>query len=149
MDTDRKATFEQQIAEIKADRDYLRLIEAVPYARTIGMGCQLAGDEVIYTLPRVETNIGNPTLPAIHGGVLGGFMEQSAIMHALMHTPSGGFPRVIDLSIDYLSAALYRDSFAICETRRMGKRIANIVVTVWQHNREEPVCSARANLLLV
>lgn len=149
MGTEQKQSFEQQIAEIKADRDYQRLIDAVPYAQTIGMGCQLAGDEVIYTLPRVETNIGNPTLPAIHGGVLGGFMEQSAIMHAIMHTQATGFPRVIDLSIDYLSAALYRDSFAICETRRMGKRLANIVVTVWQHSREEPVCTARANLLLV
>ncbi len=128
--------------------DFDTLVQAVPYAKTIGMSCMKAGEEVIFTLPANENNIGNPTLPAIHGGVLGGFIEQAAILHILMLMDTPRFPKVVDLSIDYLSAGLFRDSFAECTVLRMGRRIANISVVVWQSKKEEPVATARAHLLL-
>ena len=58
------------------------------------------------------------------------------------------FPKVVDLSIDYLSAGLFRDSFAECKVLRMGRRIANIGVTVWQAKKDDPIATARAHLLL-
>lgn len=139
---------ESIVAQCKENNDFETLVNAVPYAKTIGMGCMTAGNEVIFTLPAHDNNIGNPTLPAIHGGVLGGFIEQSAILHILMLMEQPHFPKVVDLSIDYLSAALFRDSFAECKVLRMGRRIANISVTVWQAKKEEPVATARAHLLL-
>jgi acyl-coenzyme A thioesterase PaaI-like protein len=136
------------VQQCRETNDYETLVDAIPYARTIGMSCMKAGDEVIFTLPAIESNIGNPTLPAIHGGVLGGFIEQSAQLHILMLMETPTFPKVIDLSIDYLSAGLFRDSFAECRVLRMGRRIANVSVVVWQAKKDEPVATARAHLLL-
>lgn len=141
-------TIESIVRDCRENNDYEILVNAIPYARTIGMGCMRAGDEVIFTLPANKSNIGNPTLPAIHGGVLGGFIEQSAQLHLLMVMEKPSFPKVVDLSIDYLSAGLFRDSFAECKVLRMGRRIANVSVTVWQARKDEPVATARAHLLL-
>lgn len=136
------------LLQCRESNDFETLVNAVPYARTIGMSCMKAGEEVIFTLPANENNIGNPTLPAIHGGVLGGFIEQAAILQILMLMDTPRFPKVVDLSIDYLSAGLFRDTFAECSVLRMGRRIANVSVVVWQSKKEEPVATARAHLLL-
>ncbi len=136
------------VHQCRETNDYATLVEAIPYAQTIGMGCMKAGDEVIFTLPANKANIGNPTLPAIHGGVLGGFIEQSAQLHLLMMMETPTFPKVVDLSIDYLSAGLFRDTYSECRVLRMGRRIANVAVTVWQAKKDEPIATARAHLLL-
>ena len=139
---------ENFLATCRTNNDYQALMNVIPYAKTIGMTCSMAGEEVVYELPALDTNIGNPTLPAVHGGVLGGFIEQAAIVHVLMKMETAGFPKVVDLSIDYLSAAHFSDTFAECRLIRMGKRVANVAVVVWQKKRETPVATARANLLL-
>lgn len=134
--------------ECRNTNNYDALINKVPYAKTIGVRCFCAGDEVIFHLPPKESNIGNPTLPAIHGGVLGGFIENSAMLHVMMLMDVPRFPKIIDLSIDYLSAGHYRDSYAECRVLRMGRRLANVSVLVWQTKKDQPICSARAHLLL-
>lgn len=136
------------VKKSRETNDYDSLIDSIPYAKTIGMSCMKAGDEVIFTLPANERNIGNPTLPSIHGGVLGGFIEQSAQLHLLMLMETPVIPKVVDVSIDYLSAGLFRDTFAECRVLRLGRRIANISVVVWQAKKEEPIATARAHLLL-
>lgn len=136
------------LAQCRAADDYSALVSAVPYAKLLGIGCIKTGDEVIFTLPALRDNIGNPTLPAIHGGVLGGFIEHSAILQVIMAMEEPHFPKVVDLSLDYLSAGHFRDSFAECRILRMGRRLANVSVLVWQTSKNEPVASARAHLLL-
>ncbi|MFZ5605123.1 MAG: PaaI family thioesterase [Pseudomonadota bacterium] len=136
------------LAQCRTSNDYSALVGAVPYARLLGIGCIKIGDDVVFTLPALRDNIGNPTLPAIHGGVLGGFIEHSAILQVIMAMEEPRFPKVVDLSLDYLSAGHFRDSFAECRILRMGRRLANVSVLVWQTSKNEPVASARAHLLL-
>ena len=54
-------------------------LERTPYARFLGVRAELAGDEMTAILPYSDHLIGNPTLPALHGGVLGAFMEMTAV----------------------------------------------------------------------
>lgn len=136
------------LTQCRTSNDYSALVGAVPYARLLGIGCIKIGDDVVFTLPALRDNIGNPTLPAIHGGVLGGFIEHSAILQVIMAMEEPRFPKVVDLSLDYLSAGHFRDSFAECRILRMGRRLANVSVLVWQTSKNEPVASARAHLLL-
>lgn len=139
----------ETLRQCREQNDFTPLVGAVPYARLLGISCIQIGNDVIFTLPAREDNIGNPTLPAIHGGVLGGFIEHSAILQVIMAMEEPRFPKVVDLSIDYLSAALFRDTFAECRILRMGRRLANVQVMVWQTSRNDLVASARAHLLLV
>ena len=136
------------VQHCRETNNYDSLINKVPYAETIGVRCFSAGEEIIFHLPKKESNIGNPTLPAIHGGVLGGFVEHSALLYVLLKMEEPSFPKIIDLSIDYLSAGHYRDTYAECAILRMGRRLANVSVNVWQTSKMQPVCTARAHLLL-
>lgn len=127
--------------------NYLELMQLVPYAQTIGASCRRFGDEVIFKLPKRDSNIGNPILPAIHGGVIGGFMEISAAIHLTMFQPTPKLPRIVDFSIDYLRAGLHKDTYVECQLTRQGNRVANIMINAWQQSREKSIATARAHFI--
>ena len=127
--------------------DYSELIATIPYAVTLGVEYERFGDEVLFKLPRKKSNIGNPILPAIHGGVIGGFMEISAALHLMMFQDTPKLPKIVDISLDYLRAGLDRDTYVECQLTRQGSRVANVIVTAWQKSRSEPIALARAHFL--
>ena len=45
-----------------------RSLEKIPYAQTLGVKPFFMGDEFTLVMPFDQSNIGNPTLPALHGG---------------------------------------------------------------------------------
>ncbi|TVP92276.1 MAG: PaaI family thioesterase [Pseudomonadaceae bacterium] len=139
---------EQLLREAHASGNYAPVIELIPYARTIGIKVMRLGEEVVFHLPTAPENIGNPVLPAIHGGVIAGFMEQAAWLHLMVFMGSQNFPKIIDFSIDYLRAGLDRDTYATCQVWRQGRRVGNVAVTAWQTRSEEPIATARAHFKL-
>lgn len=128
--------------------DYTPVIDAIPYAKTIGVECFQVGDQMTFKMPARKSNIGNPIFPAIHGGVLGGFIEQAAMMHTAIQLNTRNSPKVVDISIDYLSAALYQTTYAECTILRAGRKIVNVSVTVWQTSKSHPTAVGRAHLLI-
>ena len=128
--------------------DFSRMLESIPYAQFIGLACERFGDDLIFRLPKKEENLGNPVLPAIHGGVIGGFMELSAVIYLMMSQDTLRMPRIVDFSLDYLRAGLNRETFAECQLTRQGNRGANVMVTAWQKSRSQPIATARAHFLL-
>ena len=130
------------------EADYQRLMDRVPYARFLGIEVNAMGEELTFLLPRNETIVGNPTLPALHGGAVAGFMEQSALIFLLLEMGEPRLPKTIDFTIDYLRAGHYRDTFAECRVTRLGRRVANVHISAWQVRREDPIAIARAHFLL-
>ncbi|MGH1373505.1 MAG: PaaI family thioesterase [Cellvibrionaceae bacterium] len=121
------------------------LMEGIPYAKLLGI---LMEPDGTFHLPPKKSNIGNPTLPAIHGGALGGFMEMSAITHVMMAMEVIQVPKVVDFSIDYVRAGLYQDTFAKCDIVRFGRKLVNVSVVAWQSDTQKPIAKARAQLLI-
>ncbi|MBG6288704.1 MULTISPECIES: PaaI family thioesterase [Pseudomonas] len=136
---------EAMVRAAHESKDYDPLIDAIPYARLLGIRCLRLGDDAIFHLPANPDNIGNPTLPALHGGVIAGFMEHSALLHLLMFMGIPHMPKIIDFSIDYLRAGHFRDTYAQCQVWRQGRRVANVAITAWQTTRTEPIATARAH----
>lgn len=136
------------LADAIAEKNFVKLTEQIPYARLIGIHCIPIGENFIFKLPRNPDNLGNPSLPAIHGGVIGGFMETSGILHVMMNTGVDKVPKVVDFSIDYLRPGRDTDSFVRCEVIRQGRKIANVLITAWQTREQEPIATARAHFLL-
>lgn len=128
--------------------DFSRMMESIPYATWIGLQCDRFGDDLIFRLPKKEQNLGNPILPAIHGGVIGGFMEMSAAIYLIMSQDTLRMPRIIDFSLDYLRAGLNLETYAECHLTRQGNRVANVMITAWQKSRSQPIATARAHFLL-
>lgn len=136
------------MVQAREKRNFQDLISAIPYARLIGMSCINLGEELVFILPENSDNIGNPTLPAIHGGVIGGFMENAAIFQVLGKIETNRIPKVVDFSLDYLRPGRFQDTFATCEVVRQGRKVVNVSVTAWQVRRNEPIANARTHLLL-
>ncbi|MGH8388838.1 MAG: PaaI family thioesterase [Pseudomonas sp.] len=141
-------SFQKQLQTAHEQGDYTSLLQLIPYATLIGVECSRVGDELLFRLPANKDNIGNPLLPAIHGGVIAGFMELAAALHLLIATGSPGVPKIIDFSLDYLRAGQYRDTWARCQVCRQGRRVANVAVTAWQSTEAEPIATARAHFKL-
>lgn len=141
-------SFQEQLQQAHEQGDYSTLLQLIPYATLIGVECSRVGDELLFRLPANKDNIGNPLLPAIHGGVIAGFMELAAALHLLISTGSPGVPKIIDFSLDYLRAGQFRDTWARCQVCRQGRRVGNVAITAWQTTEAEPIATARAHFKL-
>ena len=135
----------QLVGEARRSKDYNSLVSLIPYAKLLGIECLRLGDDMVFRLPANKDTIGNPILPAIHGGVIAGFMEHAAMLHLLMFMEIPHLPKIIDFSIDYLRAGHYRDTYAQCQVWRQGRRVANVAITAWQTTQTEPIATARAH----
>lgn len=124
------------------------VLASIPYARFIGVRAELAGDEMTAVLPFSDLIVGNPILPAIHGGVLGAFMEMTALAQLSIVEPLKRQPRTIDVSIEYLRSGRPLTTFARARINKVGRRIANVHVEAWQEQRAAPIAALRGHFLL-
>src|SRR5699024_10791659 len=60
---------------VPADDAHARLVAAVPYAAWLDIRVEPAVDACTYRLPFRADLVGNPRLPALHGGVVASFLE--------------------------------------------------------------------------
>lgn len=125
-----------------------QLLEQIPYARFLGIKADLAGDEMTAILPFGEHLIGNPLLPAIHGGVLGAFMEMTAVTQLSIAEPLLRQPRTIDVTVEYLRSGRPITTYARAQIKKLGRRIANVHVEAWQEQRAAPIAALRGHFLI-
>ena len=125
-----------------------QLLDLIPYSSFIGVEAKIEAGEVLYWLDRRSSNIGNPSLPAIHGGVIGGFLELSAGIEILYTLDVESIPKVVDFSLDYLRPGRYKTIYANCTVLRQGKKLVNVTATAWQDNPETPIATARCHFLI-
>jgi acyl-coenzyme A thioesterase PaaI-like protein len=123
-------------------------LEKIPYAVFLGISAEVKDTDILFILPGDSKLVGNPTLPAIHGGVVGAFMEQAAALHLVARMREPVLPKIINFSLDYLRPARLRDTYANCSLTRQGRQIANVSINAWQENSSMPVAIARAHFLL-
>lgn len=155
-----------QVIKQRRDATLRALVEGVPYIQYLGMQFERKGDELTGVLPFDQKLIGNPMLPAIHGGVTAAFLEVTAII-TLSWTylwedvesgaidtatlAAGGLPRLpktIDISTDYLRSGLPRDAYARARINRSGRRYASVHVEAWQDNRDRLFAQATGHFLM-
>ena len=125
-----------------------QILDLIPYSSFIGVRAKIENDDVVYYMPKKPTNIGNPSLPAIHGGVIGGFLELSAAVELLYTLDIEKIPKVADFSLDYLRPGRYKTTYASCSVLRHGKRLVNVSVRAWQDSPEKLIATARCHFLI-
>lgn len=162
----RKPPEPMQVVKQRRDAALARMVAAVPYATFLGVHFQRMGDELTARLAYDAQLIGNPLLPALHGGAIGAFLEITAIMELAWaqvweRMESGGpaaedietgqvppLPKTIDFTVDYLRSGLPRDAYARARVNRMGRRYASVHVEAWQDNRARLFAQATGHFLM-
>lgn len=149
-----------QVIKQRRDEALARLAGNIPYIRHLGVTFDRRGDELTAILPFNETLIGNPFLPALHGGAIGAFLEITAVMELTWANvwaqmeESGGItefpviPKTIDFTIDYLRMGLPRDAYARARINRSGRRYASVHVEAWQDNKTRIFAQATGHFLM-
>jgi uncharacterized protein (TIGR00369 family) len=133
--------------EAREKGDVNILIDAIPYAKTLGIQADHS-DELVFVLMPRKSNIGNPTLPALHGGAVGGFMEMVASLHLIMAMDVAKMPKVVDFSIDFLRPGRFKEIYARCTIQKFGNKLVNIAVDAWQEEEGTSVAKARVQFLI-
>jgi uncharacterized protein (TIGR00369 family) len=136
------------IAAAKQAGDITPLVEAVPYARFMGISAVVVAGELLGRLEFAGHLIGNPMLPALHGGVIGALLESTAIFQLIWETEAIVLPRTITLTVDYLRSGRAVDTFARGIVTRQGRRVACVRVEAWQDDRSRPIAVASAHFLI-
>ena len=151
-----------QVVKQRRDATLQKLVAGVPYIQFLGIEIDRRGDELTAILPFDEKLIGNPMLPALHGGVTAAFLEVTAIVelswaliweemegsNASEDTPRIHLPKTIDFTVDYLRSGLPRDAYARARVNRSGRRYASVHVEAWQDNRSRLFAQATGHFLM-
>lgn len=158
----------EPIQQVKHRRDAAlhALVSSVPYIQFMGITFDRRGNELTAQLNFDEKLIGNPVLPALHGGATAAFLEMTAMI--TLHwtvlwegIESGAYdpeamaagdlprqPKTIDFSVDYLRSGLPRDAYARARVWRSGRRFASVHVEAWQDNKEKLLAQATGHFLM-
>ena len=124
------------------------ILKAMPFARFLGVRLEMAGNELTGHLPFADPLIGNPMIPALHGGAIGAFMEITAMAQLALSEKFDHMPKPIDVNIQYLRPGKAMETYARAVLNRVGRTVANVEVTAWQEHRQHPIATLQAHFLV-
>ncbi len=136
------------LRELKESGRFPEINRHIPYTQFVGLEIVEIGGEVYSVLRQRDSNIGNPRIPAVHGGVVGAALEHAAIVELFYATEPTQMPRIINITVDYLRPVLNRDLWLKASIVRLGRRIANVRCEGWQDTRSRLVAASHANFKL-
>lgn len=110
------------------------LIRVPPFHEWLGLTVtHVEHGRVAIKLPYKDQLIGNPRIPAIHGGILAGLIDLAggAALFTLINAPAP----TIDLRVDYVRPALQLDTVAEAHVVNAGRTVAFVDVAVSQEGK--------------
>ena len=124
------------------------LLDSIPFARFLGLQTHIEDDALTVTMPFADRLIGNPMLPALHGGSTAALLELTAVAQVALTFPRLRLPRPINVTVSYLRSG--RPEAVLCRARilRAGRRIAHVTAEAWQDDETQPIAGLTANFLL-
>ena len=124
------------------------LLDRLPYARFLGLTSEQDGDDLIVTMPFADRLIGNPMLPALHGGATAALLELTAVAQAALSYPRLRLPRPINVTVAYLRSGRPVDVRARARISKAGRRVAHVLAEAWQEDEAQPIASLTAHFLV-
>ncbi len=121
------------------------LLDTIPYARFLGLRTELDGDVLTVIMPFADHLIGNPMLPALHGGSTAAMLELTAVAQVAHTWPRLRLPRPITVTTAYLRSGKPVDVYARARISRAGRRVAHVLAEAWQDDPAHPIASLTAH----
>lgn len=124
------------------------ILDRIPYARFLALTTTVEGEALTVTMPFADRLIGNPVLPALHGGATAALLELTAVAQVAAAYPRLSLPRPINVSVAYLRSGRPLDVHARARISRAGRRVAHVLAEAWQDDPEHPIAALTAHFLL-
>ena len=124
------------------------LLDRLPYARFLGLTSDQDGDVITVTMPFADRLIGNPMLPALHGGATAALLELTAVAQVALSYPRLRLPRPINVTVAYLRTGRPVDVRARARISKAGRRVAHVLAEAWQDDEAQPIASLTAHFLV-
>ncbi len=125
------------------------LLASIPYLRKMGFEFSVDGEQLRVRLPYAEEIVGNPKVPALHGGAIGSLLQTAASVQLMLATRSLRLPRLFSCTIEYLRSARLIDVQASAIVITRSRRFANVRATAWQDRADQPIAVATLQFVLV
>jgi uncharacterized protein (TIGR00369 family) len=132
----------------RRSEDLQAFLQRVPIVATLGMRCDVKGDDMTAVLPFEKKLIGNVAIQALHGGAMGTFLELTAMAQLFLQADVARPPRTINITVDFLRQGKAEDLYARAEVVKMGRRMASVRAEAWQAERDRPVAALLGHFLL-
>lgn len=127
---------------------FAAIIASSAFGARLGEMIEVTQDGLIWTLSPGGDMIGNPLLPALHGGAVTAFLELACGAVVARGLDWEILPRLISVNVQFLAPMRLRDVTARPAIRRMGRRVAVVHVDAWQEDPDAPVCAAQCEFAL-
>ena len=124
------------------------LLDRLPYARFLGLSSNRDGEALTVTMPFADRLIGNPMLPALHGGATAALLELTAVAQVALSYPRLRLPRPINVTVAYLRSGRPVDVHARARISKAGRRVAHVLAEAWQEDEAQPIASLTAHFLV-
>jgi len=141
-------TFLERYLELKKQGRLHELQALIPYAGVVGFETETDEKGLVTVLRQKDSNIGNTQIPAVHGGVVGAHLEHAALMAVMWEQDLTAFPKIVNVSIDYLRPVIgTKDTYARGALIKQGRTVSNVRVQAWQDDENKPVAAAHCHIL--
>ncbi len=139
----------EKLRAAQATGDWNVVVGAIPYLAFLGVRVESREGRLVGRMPFSGHLVGNPLLPALHGGTLATLLESAAHFELLFNASTTTLPKTITVTIDYLRSARPVDTFVSARVFKQGRRVCTLHVTAWQDDEAKPVASATVQLLIL
>jgi uncharacterized protein (TIGR00369 family) len=118
--------------------------EIIPFNKLVGIELvDLERGKLSAKIPFRPELIGDPTRPALHGGVISTLADTVGGGAVFTLTNAGDKVATIDLRVDYLLPGKPADLFAEATVIRVGNRVGVASIEVTQEGTEGPIAVAK------
>ncbi len=148
---------ETLLREAVQRRDPNHALAAIPYASFLNVSVRLQGEACLVRMGFTPAHIGNPDIPALHGGTVGALLECTSLTEMMWQRAMSPdteeearytLPRIVNLSVDYMRSGKPEDTYSVAQVTRMGRRMASLHVEAWQSERNKPIATGVVHLQL-
>ncbi|MGQ0528873.1 MAG: PaaI family thioesterase [Panacagrimonas sp.] len=136
--------------EAASDQRQHYFVGIVPHSHAPGIRyVEHQTGRVTFDLPYREDLVGDPFTGVVHGGALGALLEFAAICPLMLVAEVKTFPKIVNITVEYLRGAQPPlDTDARATVRRHGRRVANVRAIAYQADASKPITAANAHFLL-
>lgn len=97
----------------------------------------------LWTLSPTNELVGNPLIPALHGGAVTAYLELVCGAVIARELKIGHSPQLVSVTVQFLASMRLAPVIARPQILRIGRRVAVVQVNAWQDCPAALVCTAQ------